>query len=60
MKKKSLKKIKYISVDVGPERGPENHKTISDVNEILIKNGFKLIDLNNKRFILLFRNELFF
>lgn len=55
---KSLKKIEFISVDVGPERGIENKKTATEVNEILTNNGFKLIDLNNKRFVLLYQNKL--
>lgn len=55
--KESISKIEYISVDCGPERGIDLDKTISEVNEFLVNNNFKLIEINSKRTILLFKNK---
>jgi hypothetical protein len=54
---KSLPFIEYISVDCGPERGQDSQKTISEVTEILVMNGFILKEINSIRTILLFRNK---
>jgi FkbM family methyltransferase len=53
-----LHKIEYISVDGGPERGMEQSKTLTEVSNILFKNNFDLVNINNqKRDILLFKNK---
>jgi FkbM family methyltransferase len=56
--KKALQFIDYISVDCGPERGPNAQKTIAEVTEILCLNNFALIDINSVRTVLLFRNKI--
>ena len=53
---KTLKKIEFISVDYGPEKGIEEDHTMIDVNELLIQNNFKLIDFNNIRMVGLYKN----
>lgn len=54
-----LEKIEYISVDFGFERGIEQNSTIEDVNKILIKNSFELIQISNYRHVGLYKNIKF-
>lgn len=44
--KNSLKKIKFISVDGGPERGIDRETTIEFAINYLLKNNFKLVALD--------------
>ena len=52
--KKSFDKIKYFTVDVGPELG--GNSTFEEVNEILTNNGFKLIKKGTIRETALYKN----
>lgn len=56
--KKALKKINYVSVDCGPERGIEQEKTITAVTNIMYENNFELLDIHQRRTVLLFKNKL--
>lgn len=56
--KKTLSRSKYVSVDVGPERGINANSTLVDVTNSLCQLGFKLIDYNLTRQSLLFKNEV--
>lgn len=42
----SIKQFLYIALDGGHERGVEQSSTITDAINYLLKNGFKLVDLN--------------
>lgn len=53
-----IRKIKYISVDYGAEKGESQDLTIIEVNNFLYDNNFKLIDFNHKRIIGLYKNNL--
>jgi FkbM family methyltransferase len=57
---KILKKINFISVDCGPERGVNQEKTITSVSNILYSNNFELIDIHYSRNVLLFKNKFSF
>lgn len=52
-----LNKIEYISVDCGPERGPNNCITVEEVSRIILNENFHLVDAGGNRKILLFRNN---
>ena len=54
---KLLRKIKYISVDVGPERGLLQESTANETKEILFNNNFELINQNLERKSILFENK---
>lgn len=54
----ALDKIKYISVECGPERGINQDKTILSVHKLL-KKKFDLIDFSIERDVLLFKNSKF-
>ena len=56
---KILKNIEYISADLGPERGIDNHETYSEVTNLLYKNNFSLIKINPDRLSVLYRNNKF-
>ena len=56
---KILKNIEYISADLGPERGIDNHETYSEVTNLLYKNNFSLIKINPDRLSVLYRNNRF-
>lgn len=45
----TLKKVKYVAVDFGPERGGEQEDTIIAVNNFLLKNDFDLIKFEINR-----------
>ena len=50
----TLKKTKYITVDVGPERN--NCSTYESVNEILVRNNFKLLNRGKTRDTVIYYN----
>ena len=52
-----LKKINYISVDYGAEKGKNQDLTIVEVNNLLYENNFKLISFNENRIIGLYVNN---
>tara|TARA_Y100000389_G_scaffold191680_1_gene218237 strand:+ start:535 stop:1413 length:879 start_codon:yes stop_codon:yes gene_type:complete len=56
--KKTLKKIHYVSVDFGAERGLNSESTIVDVNKFLTNNKFELISFSKYRMVGLYRNKL--
>ena len=51
-----VNKIEYITVDFGAERGINQNMTIIEVNNILLKNNFELINFSNFRLIGLYKN----
>jgi FkbM family methyltransferase len=52
----TLKKTRYVTVDVGEERGESGESTLVDVCNFMFANGFSLIDFNPKRLVVLFKN----
>ena len=52
-----LSKIKYISVDTGPERGLLQESTANETKEILFNNNFEQINQNMERHSILFKNK---
>lgn len=57
--KNTLKKIQFISVDYGNERGTEEKSTMVEVTNFLYSNGYKLIADSSVRKVGLFENTLF-
>tara|TARA_A100001015_G_scaffold312194_1_gene416881 strand:- start:3300 stop:4133 length:834 start_codon:yes stop_codon:yes gene_type:complete len=53
---KHLRKVEYITVDAGFERGINQESTLVPCINYLTKNGFKLIDYSKKRTSVLFKN----
>lgn len=53
-----LKKIQYIAVDGGYERGIRNEQTFTDITNYLLHNGFEIIDINFVHYRALFLNKL--
>ena len=53
-----LKKIQYIAVDGGYERGIINEQTFTDITNYLLHNGFEIIDINFVHYRALFLNKL--
>jgi len=51
-----LKNIKYISADLGFERGVKKESTFESVNNFLLENNFKLIDKNSQRLVCIYQN----
>lgn len=51
------KNIDYISVDCGAERGQGQETTFVDVIKIMNKYNFEIVDINQKRLIILFKNN---
>lgn len=49
--------IDYISVDCGAERGQGQETTFVDVIKIMNKYNFEIVDINQKRLIILFKNN---
>jgi len=45
----TLKKVQYVAVDFGPERGYEQKDTIIEVNNFLLENNFQLIKFEINR-----------
>jgi len=54
-----LKNINYIAADLGPERGVNLEVTYDTVVPFLVKKGFLLERVNNRRYTFLFRNPNF-
>lgn len=52
----TLKKTRYVTVDVGEERGESGESTLVDVCNFMFANGFGLMDFNPKRLVVLFKN----
>ncbi len=52
----TLKRTEYICVDFGSERGIEQENTVIEVNNILLKNNFDLIQFSDYRYIGLYKN----
>jgi FkbM family methyltransferase len=55
----NYKKIEYITVDAGYERGKNAEATLVEVCNFLFKLGFNLINYNNGRVTILFKNSRF-
>ena len=51
-----LRKIQFISADLGFERGPSAESTLVPVTNFLIKRDFELVAISHKRVVALFRN----
>ncbi len=58
--RKKISKVEYLTIDGGYERGVNNLSTIDKCKKFLIKNNFEMVDFNNKRYVGLFRNKLYF
>ena len=56
---KFTKYVKYISADLGYERGIDQTSTLPQAKKILLKKNFKIIGINNKRRVVLFKNLKF-
>ena len=54
--KKNLKKVEYLTIDAGFERGVEQKSTYDECKNYLINNNFELIKYNKKKCVLLFKN----
>lgn len=54
--KTTLKKIEFICVDMGSEKGELNENTLPEVTNFLLKNNFSLVRFNEKRITGLFKN----
>lgn len=49
--------IEYISADLGFERGAECESTLVPVTNMLLRNGFSLVEIGYPRIVALFRND---
>lgn len=52
---KALQRAQYVTVDAGPERGPNKETTLIPVYEMLQGLGFRAIDVYQKRLVVLFK-----
>lgn len=52
----TLRKTRYVTIDVGEERGESGESTLVDVCNFMFANGFGLKDFNPKRLVVLFIN----
>ena len=52
-----IKNIEYISVDCGAERGVSQKTTFREVYKFMIQNNFEIVDINQQRYTVLFRNK---
>ena len=57
--KNTLMNTDLVTVDYGPEKGPEKNATASEVTDFLYKNNFKLIKTSKYRQVGLFKNKNF-
>lgn len=55
----TLRKTKYVVVDVGPERGEDASTTLVEVTNFMIDKGFKLKRCGSPRLTVLFENLYF-
>lgn len=53
--REALARTQYVTVDAGPERGPDQETTLIPVYEMLQSIGFKAIDVYQKRLVVLFK-----
>jgi FkbM family methyltransferase len=51
-----LDRIEYITADLGAERGVAQESTLAPVTNFLLRNGFELVALNQRRLAVLYRN----
>ena len=56
--KKSLKKIEFIALDGGYERGTDGRETFSEICNVLLQNNFELIETNWNTHRALFKQNL--
>lgn len=54
-----LRRIEYISADLGFERGIDAESTLVPVVNFLLANGFELLDVSHGRICALFKNKSF-
>jgi len=54
--KKNLKKVQYLTIDAGFERGIDQKPTYKECENYLLNNNFELINFNKKKYVLLFKN----
>jgi FkbM family methyltransferase len=54
-----LRNIRYISADLGAERGLRQEFTVEDVTNFLLSNGFRLIAMSHVRVCALYENLYF-
>ena len=54
----NLKKIQYVAIDGGYERGEKSEQTFIILSNFLINNGFNMLDINFPQFRALFKNKL--
>jgi FkbM family methyltransferase len=52
-----LPAVEYVTVDCGPERGPDKKTTLIDVMNALQQHGFSPIQFNHKRVVMLFKRQ---
>jgi FkbM family methyltransferase len=53
----TLRRIEYISADLGPERGLAKESTAAPVCNLLFAAGFEMVSIYPKRLVFLFRNR---
>tara|TARA_B100000989_G_C19510696_1_gene458868 strand:- start:1050 stop:1775 length:726 start_codon:yes stop_codon:yes gene_type:complete len=53
------KNVEYISADLGFERGINQESTYPESKDLLIKRNLKIIDVNDRRRVVLFKNKNF-
>ena len=53
---RTLERVQFVAADVGPERGLEREMTIFPVYERLRASGFRAVDVQTKRVVVLFEN----
>ncbi len=53
---RTLQKIEYVSVDLSFERGDKMESTMVPVLNLMLKNNFKVIEINHERMAILFQN----
>ena len=56
--KSTLKNVKYVAVDFGPERGIHQDDTIVEVNNLLIDENFELIKFETNRVTGLYKKKM--
>jgi len=54
-----LRRIEYITADLGPERGVSKESTLVPVINFLLENNFELLEVGHSRIVALFRNRSF-
>ena len=53
---RTLQKVEYVSVDVSFERGDKMESTMVPVLNLMLKNNFEVIKINQERMAILFKN----